>query len=45
MLVHQDFLLTVYELISHQCVLERLTKVVVEVEVEVGLMVLLQFHD
>ena len=45
MLVRQDFLLTEYESICLQCVLERLTKVVVEVEMEVGLMVLLQFLD
>ena len=45
MLVRLNFLLTEYEPISQQCDLERLTKVAVEVEVEVGLMVLLQFLD
>ena len=45
MLVRQGFLLTEYESISQRCVHEQLTKVVVEVEVEVGLMVLLLFLD
>ena len=45
MLVRLNFLLTEYELTSQQYVLKRLTKVVVEVEMEVGLMVLLQFLD
>ena len=45
MLVRQGFLQTEYESISQQCVLKQLTKVVVEVEMEVGLIVLLQFLD